>query len=201
MRGIIYRSVLVAVLILNSLVVSATNPSMKHDMGAMPMELGPGDADLDLRFIDAMILHHQGAIQMAKEALQKSKRPEIKQLAEAIIKAQEKEIAQMEQWRKAWYPKAPQSPMAWHGEMGHMMPMTKMQKESMMMASNLGRADKNFDGRFIDAMIPHHEGALLMAQEVKQKTKRSEIWQLANDILTTQKAEIDRMKILRKTLN
>jgi uncharacterized protein (DUF305 family) len=86
--------------------------------------------------------------------------------------------------------------MAWHGEMGHMMPMT-----NMMMASNLGRADKNFDGRFIDAMIPHHEGALLMAQEVKQKTKRSEIWQLANDILTTQKAEIDRMKILRKTLN
>jgi|GEM_PF-3331328 len=81
MRGIIYRSVLVAVLILNSLVVSATNPSMKHDMGAMPMELGPGDADLDLRFIDAMILHHQGAIQMAKEALQKSKRPEIKQLS------------------------------------------------------------------------------------------------------------------------
>jgi len=87
MRGIIYRSVLVAVLILNSLVVSA----MKHDMGAMPMELGPGDAE----------------------------RPEIKQLAEAIIKAQEKEIAQMEQWRKAWYPKAPQTPMAWHGEMAH----------------------------------------------------------------------------------
>jgi len=190
----IYRSVLVAVLLLNSLIVSAANHSMQHDMGSMKMEFGPADGELDLRFIDAMILHHQGAIQMAKEAL-------IKQLAEAIIKAQEKEITQMQQWRKAWYPQAAQTPMAWHSGMGHMMPMTNTQKQSMMMAANLGIADKNLDGRFIDAMIPHHEGALLMAQEVKNKTKRSEIRKLAHNILTTQKAEIEQMKTLRKTLN
>lgn len=46
---------------------------MNHNMGEMSMELGAADANLDLRFIDGMILHHQGAIAMAKAALQKSK--------------------------------------------------------------------------------------------------------------------------------
>jgi uncharacterized protein (DUF305 family) len=48
------------------------NGSMNH---SMEMDLGPADADYDLRFIDAMILHHQGAVVMAKEVQQKSKRP------------------------------------------------------------------------------------------------------------------------------
>jgi len=57
------------------------------------MELGPADAEFDLRFIDAMT-PHQGAVEMAKEAQQKSKRPEIQKLAADIIQAQDKEINQ-----------------------------------------------------------------------------------------------------------
>ena len=67
------------------------------------MDLGPADADYDLRFIDAMRMHHQGAIEMAKAVQQKSKRPEMKKLADSIITAQSREIAQMSQWRQAWY--------------------------------------------------------------------------------------------------
>jgi len=54
------------------------------------MELGPADAEFDLRFIDAMTPHHQGAVEMAKEAQQKSKRPEIQKLAADIIQAQDR---------------------------------------------------------------------------------------------------------------
>ncbi|MGL4619934.1 MAG: DUF305 domain-containing protein, partial [Chroococcidiopsis sp.] len=50
-----------------------------------------------------MIPHHEGAVTMAQDALKKSQRPEIKQLAKNIISDQQKEIAQMKQWRKAWY--------------------------------------------------------------------------------------------------
>ena len=71
----------------------------------MNMDLGAANAQFDLRFINAMIPHHQGAITMAQDALGKSKRPEIKQLAQEIIKAQEVEIKQMQQWRQAWYKK------------------------------------------------------------------------------------------------
>jgi uncharacterized protein (DUF305 family) len=172
---------------------------MDHSkMGGMSMDLGPADADLDLRFIDAMTPHHQGAVVMAKAAQQKSKRPEIQKLAANIIQAQAKEIAQMKQWRKAWYPKASDTPMAYNAQMGHMMAMSSGQKKGMMMSQDLGVADADFDLRFINAMIPHHEGAVTMAKEVLGKTKRPEIKQMAEAILTSQQSEIKEMKAWRK---
>jgi uncharacterized protein (DUF305 family) len=167
---------------------------MKHGM-----DLGPVNEELDLRFIDSMIPHHKGAVVMAKEVLQKSQRPDLKKLADDIIRAQTKEINQMKAWRTAWYPKAPSEPIAWHSNMGHSMAMTQDQIKSMMMTMDLGAADAEFDRRFIDAMIPHHEGALTMAQEVLGKSKRPEIQKLAKDILTSQAAEIAQMKQWRKT--
>jgi uncharacterized protein (DUF305 family) len=171
------------------------NNGMGHSMS---MDLGPADAGFDLRFIDAMTPHHEGAVIMAKEAQQKSKRPEIKTLAAQIIKAQNTEIAEMKQWRKAWYPKASDAPISWSSEMGHMMAMNPEQKQSMMMNQTLGAADAKFDLRFINAMLPHHEGALKMAQESQQKSKRTEVKQFATSILTSQQAEIQQMKQWRK---
>ncbi|ARV59644.1 DUF305 domain-containing protein [Nostocales cyanobacterium HT-58-2] len=174
---------------------------MHHGDGtshSMAMDNGPADADYDLRFIDAMIPHHQGAVEMAKEAQQKSKRPEIKKLAEEIIKAQNKEIAELKQWRTAWYPKAPNTPMAWHAQMNHMMTMSSEQEKAMRMDMDLGSADAKFDLRFINAMIPHHEGAITMAQDALNKSKRSEIKKLAQDIISSQQKEIEQMKQWRQ---
>jgi uncharacterized protein (DUF305 family) len=56
----------------------------------------------DLEFIKQMIPHHDGAVIMAKEALQKSQKAEIKRLAESIIRDQEREIKQMKDWQAAW---------------------------------------------------------------------------------------------------
>ena len=168
---------------------------MQHDMS---MDVGLADADYDLRFIDSMVMHHQGAVNMAEEVLQKSQRPEMKKLAQDIIAAQKQEIAQMKQWRTTWYPNANQTPMAWSAEMGHTMAMSENMKQSMMMSMDLGKADADFDLRFIDAMIPHHEGALVMAKDALGKTKRPEMKQLAQDILTSQQQEIEQMKQWRK---
>lgn len=168
---------------------------MQHDMS---MDLGPADADYDLRFIDSMVFHHQGAVNMAQEVLTKSKRPEMKKLAQDIIAAQKQEIEQMKQWRKTWYPNASQTPVAWHAQMGHMMPMSEDMKKNMMMSTDLGSADADFDLRFIDAMIPHHEGALVMAKDALSKSKRPEMKKLSQDILTSQQKEIEQMKQWRK---
>lgn len=168
---------------------------MNHNMS---MDLGPADANYDLRFIDGMKVHHQGAVNMAQDVLKQSKRPEMKKLATDIIAAQNREINQMKEWRKSWYAKADNTPMAYHAQMGHMMAMTPEQMQNMMMTMDLGAADDQFDLRFINAMIPHHEGALVMAEDALKKSKRPEIKTLSQEILTSQKQEIQQMKEWRK---
>lgn len=173
-----------------------------HNMGgmdhSMSMDLGPADANYDLRFIDGMSVHHQGAVNMAQDVLKQSKRPEMKKLATNIIAAQNREINQMKEWRKTWYPKADSTPMAYHAQMGHMMVMTPEQMQSMMMSMDLGAADAQFDLRFLNAMIPHHEGALVMAQDALKKSKRPEMQKLSQEILASQKQEIGQMKEWRQ---
>jgi len=169
---------------------------MNHSMG---MDLGPADANYDLRFIDGMMLHHQGAVVMAQEAQRKSSRTEIKKLAAEIITAQEKEIASMKTWRTNWYASAATTPMGYSSSMGHMMPMSQDQMNSMMMSGDLGAADNQFDLRFVNAMIPHHEGALVMAKDALAKSQRPEIKVLAQAILASQQVEIDQMKSWRKS--
>jgi uncharacterized protein (DUF305 family) len=175
----------------------AADTAMPHDM--MHMDLGAADETFDLRFIDAMILHHQGAVEMAEDAANKSQRPEIQQLAQAIIAAQEREIAQMQQWRQAWYPDAAAEPVMYDAQMGHMMPMNDEMRAIMMMNQDLGPADEGYDQRFIDAMVPHHEGALTMAEEALEKSDRPEIQQLAQDILDSQQVEIEQMQQWRQS--
>jgi uncharacterized protein (DUF305 family) len=175
-------------------------PGMDHSqmqhggMDHSQMDLGPANAEFDLRFIDAMIPHHEGAVVMAKAALQHSQRPEIKKLATAIVKAQDQEINQMKQWRGAWYPQAPSTPVAWHSQMGHAMAMSPDQIKAMRMDMDLGAADAQFDRRFLEAMIPHHEGALVMGREALSKSQRSEIRTLAQEIIKSQEAEIQQMR-------
>ena len=195
----------------NPLAALPGNLSMNHDridqqgtidhlsMYHGSMDLGPADPDYELRFIDAMVPHHEGAVIMAKAVLDRSQRSELRQLATEIINAQDQEIDQMRQWRKAWYPKASDKPMAWHTQMQHMMAMSPEQISTMRMDVDLGAADAAFDLRFLNAMIPHHEAALIMARDLHQKSQRPEMQLLAQNILTSQQAEIDRMKQWRRS--
>lgn len=161
---------------------SAIDHSGMHNM---TIDLGAADANYDLRFIDAMIPHHQGAVIMAQDALQKSQRPEIKKLAAEIIKTQNQEIAQLQQWRQAWYPQVKTSPLA-------------DAKTNQQISMNLGAADADFDLRFIKAMIPHHEGAVKMAQDALSKSNRPQIKQLSQNIISSQRAEIQQMQQWRQ---
>jgi uncharacterized protein (DUF305 family) len=57
----------------------------------------------DKAFIEGMIVHHQGAVEMAQMVLVNSKRPELIKLANDIISAQTQEIGMMQEWQKMWF--------------------------------------------------------------------------------------------------
>jgi len=88
----------------------AKNMEMSGMMDSMKMMAGDGmkkmeamtGKDFDTHFLDMMTPHHAGAVTMAKEALTKAEQPEIKTLANQIIKAQEAEIKMMADWKAKW---------------------------------------------------------------------------------------------------
>ncbi len=74
---------------------------MMDDMTAM-LEGKTGDG-FDKAFLEEMIVHHEGAVEMAEMALTSAKHQEIKDLSNAIISAQNTEITQMKEWLRTWY--------------------------------------------------------------------------------------------------
>ena len=75
--------------------------SQMHGM-TMSLEGKTGDA-FDKEFLSQMIVHHQGAVDMAQMVLKTSKRPELVKLANDIITAQNGEIKMMQDWQKMWF--------------------------------------------------------------------------------------------------
>jgi uncharacterized protein (DUF305 family) len=77
---------------------------MSMEMMGMNMDNGMlrSARQFDLAFIDMMIPHHEGAVVMSDVELERGENPEMQKLAREITAAQEREIAQMREWRTAW---------------------------------------------------------------------------------------------------
>lgn len=82
----------------------AADTQMHGAMDQMTVGLhGKTGAALEEAFLDEMIVHHEGAIQMAQALLADTKRPELIKLGQDIVTAQTGEIEQMKQWRRDWF--------------------------------------------------------------------------------------------------
>lgn len=156
------------------------NMGMEPDHSA---DLGDADTKYDLRFIDSMIAHHMGAVEMAKVSSEQSKNSNIIALSNKIISAQEQEIDQMYDWKKDWYNNT--SPVNLNG---------------YSMNVNLGEYDEKFDLRFLNAMIAHHKMAIEMAKDAQTKSTRNEVLNFADAVISDQSSEVELMKGLREEL-
>jgi uncharacterized protein (DUF305 family) len=177
-----------------------------------PLDQLNGD-DFDKAFLVQMSMHHAMAIAMARPVVANAAHQEVKDLAQGIISAQAAEIQQMGDWAKAWYgqemppvvglmAQGNMAPMGMGGQgmpMGSQgMPMSQpggmMGGMEMSMMSDLWKLPPNrLEAVFLSQMIPHHQGALEMAQLVPSRAAHQELKDLAGRITSSQSAEISQM--------
>lgn len=137
---------------------------MKTEKQNAMMDIGKADKYVDLRFIDGMISHHLAAIYLANQAKEQSKRPEVLALSNNIISVDTEGIAKLYEQKKSWF--------------GNTKQITQFSKVQ------LGSADTQFDLRFINALVAHHEEAIVVAREMQTKSTRSEVLNVAGDVIT-----------------
>ena len=141
------------------------------------MNLGQPDKWVDLRYIDAMISHHRGAVKLAEEA-SISSRAEIRKLTGEIQKNEPIAIAELYGWKKTLYGdvKTVQDPKVAH----------------------LGSYNKSFDLRFINALIAHHENGIRMTREIRLKSSNSDILDNADAVELFLRGGISMLREWRK---
>ena len=146
-------------------------------------------ADFDRAFIDAMVPHHESAIEMAQAAKEAGlDQADLVAVADAILATQKVEIDQMKDWRGEWFGSSTIDP-AGADALGLDDTMMGMSGDAEALRSS---TDVNTD--FAQMMITHHQGAIEMAKLAGDKAEHQEIKQLASEIIKAQEREIEIMK-------
>lgn len=162
--------------------------------GAAPAR--PSSADS--AFMTDMIGHHAQAITMANLAPGRVAHDQVRILADRIIVSQRDEIAAMETWLRSHGLPVPDSAHRHHGP-GSMMP--GMLSPAQMRELEAARGPE-FDRLFVTLMIQHHQGALVMVDQLLQAPGAHDtfVYRFASDVHADQSAEIERMARLLITL-
>ena len=158
-----------------------------NDMHEDMME-GMQANDADVAFAKGMLPHHEGAVDMAEIQLKYGKDDTLRKLAEDVIAAQEAEIKQMEDWLEA-NPDTEEQPNTIEMRQAYDASMQSMHDDMMQ-----GILSEDADMAFAKGMLPHHEGAVAMAEVQLKYGKNEEMRKLAQEIIDAQKAEIDLMQ-------
>lgn len=171
---------------------------------ARPVEpAGIPVTDADVRFMQGMIGHHAQAVTMAAMVPGRTRREDLRLLAERITVSQEDEIAAMRRWLEArGHGPAGATGHEHHGAAGtERMPGMLTDAELAALAA---ATDTAFDRLFLESMIRHHEGALVMVERLfgsQGAGQEPELFGFASDVDADQRAEIRRMRALLERIS
>jgi uncharacterized protein (DUF305 family) len=160
-------------------------------------DVGPAGSTYDLRWIDGMVQHHTGALRMSEYVFDIGV-PGVGALGKEIWRDQAQEIKAMGQWRKAWYPQAPVYPVTLKAggnpdSLADLIRMSPSQIEAMRMSGSAPSRDSRVTW-FLEGMLQHHGGALIMAHDALEKSANPTIRRLARNIILAQRKEIVQLR-------
>jgi uncharacterized protein (DUF305 family) len=155
----------------------------EDDGGAQEPTVASG-VPFDRAFIDAVVPHHQSAIEMAKAAKAEGlSQPALIEIADDIIVTQQEEIDRMLEWREKWYGSREIDP-----EGAEALGLSEAEMGMEHTAEDI-RASVDIDQAFAEMMMAHHEGAITMAELARERAQHDEIKTLAEDIIAAQTRE------------
>jgi uncharacterized protein (DUF305 family) len=151
----------------------------------------------DVRFMQGMIGHHQQALEMTALLASRTASADMRKLAQRIEVSQADEIRMMQTWLTSRGLPLPDE-HAHHMNGATLMPgmLTAAEMERLAAATGV-----EFDRLFLASMIKHHEGAVMMVQELFSTPgagQEAEIFAFASDVDADQRMEIDRMRAMLK---
>lgn len=172
---------------------AADRPAAASAGATAPDPAGKPAGESNVRFMRDMIAHHRQALDMSALAERNAADPAIRTLARRIDASQTAEIARMQRWLATRNHDT--TATAGH-HAGRAMPGMLSDREMAGLAAVTGPA---FDRLFVESMVRHHEGALVMVAELMDAgggRDDLELFQLASQIDADQRAEIERMRRL-----
>jgi uncharacterized protein (DUF305 family) len=152
----------------------------------------------DVVFMQHMIVHHQQALEMAGLAKSRTSNPAVLKVADRIEASQRDEMKFMTGWLTD---RNEQVAMAGMGHAHHTMKGMASPAQIAALAAASGTA---FDRQFLQLMTAHHQGAVDMVDELHHQSGTAYdpvMFEFTNDVVTDQKAEIDRMNAVAATLS
>ena len=152
--------------------------------------------------MQGMIHHHAQAILMSGRAPSHDANPAVRELAARIIVAQRDEIAFMQRWLRENRQDVPNADTSHFTMAGMNMPLMPgmLTPEQLELLDN--SRGKDFDRRFMEFMIQHHQGAITMVQKLfssEGATQNEYVFRFASDVDADQSAEIERMRRMLAT--
>ncbi|MFC7330011.1 DUF305 domain-containing protein [Marinactinospora rubrisoli] len=184
----------------------SASPATEEQLAAATASMRHNEADVE--YVLKMIEHHNQALEMTELVPDRVDSGDIELIAERITTAQGPEIEVMESWLETnVFGPARENPNhqnycglqdeeSHHG--GDCVPVDHSDMPGMATEEQLAELEAaegaEFDELFVELMTTHHEGAITMAEEVIAEGENVTVNQLASDVLSEQRVEIERMR-------
>jgi uncharacterized protein (DUF305 family) len=168
-------------------------------------DMDPTTLEFDVLYLDAVIAHHEAGVRLARIGVERAQREEVRTLAEEMVRLTTAELEQLRSWRATWYPDVPtlteqqlyagfDAQAAASPGRGGTPGLEEMNEDARAHSlEELCGAIEDFDLTFIDVMVHHLDGSILLAGVAQMTAVHEELKGFAATVAERQQAEVTQL--------